>query len=125
MGTKKQSQGQFILNYLESKTNKESFTIDDIYKAIHSDKEFMTELNKISPDCDAKKVAVSRALSMNSVRKKDGPLFSIIFRKPKSKFLTSVLDSESSSIFTTKPKTFLLRTGTITTSPRYTSLAVK
>ena len=52
MGTTKQSQGQFILSYLESKTNKKSFTIDDIYKAIHSDKEFMTELNKISPDCD-------------------------------------------------------------------------
>ena len=48
MGTTKQSQGQFILSYMEKQTGKTEFSIDEIFKAIKSDKDFEKELNQIS-----------------------------------------------------------------------------
>ena len=48
MGTKNQTIGQFILSYMEKQTGKTQFSIDEIFKAIKSDKDFEKQLNQIS-----------------------------------------------------------------------------
>ena len=52
MATKTQTQGQFILTYLETKTGKTQFSIDEIYKTIHSQehKDFREQLDELSPN---------------------------------------------------------------------------